>query len=163
MSNSGSAIKDLYGNWIELRGVTKDLLSQLSADELRTRFDRPGLNTIVKHLEEMLDVEAAYLKSMSSGDVDFSGVKDVKEYAGDSTIKDLQARFRKADMRMKEIIEGKNYKSKVDFGYPLPVIRIFAYLLAHEAFHQGQIALAMYGKEIPVPESWVAQWALPKD
>lgn len=161
MSCNSEQISGLADAWIEMRSLTIKGLDQLGPDLLSKKLPRPGLNTILKHFDEMLNVGAVYIRALTEGSVDFSTVPGVDEFPGGTKWADLKQRG-KADLAAFKAL-GTEFRSSVSWeDEDMPASQIFVYLISHETLHQGQISAFLYAVGAEPPEAWRAQWAMPQ-
>ncbi len=62
------------------RQLTYDILNQLSDEELKKTWTRPGLNSFVKNIKEMISVENAFITAIDNEDMSFDNVPDVFDF-----------------------------------------------------------------------------------
>lgn len=62
------------------RQLTYDILNQLSDEELKKAWTRPGLNSFVKNIKEMISVENAFITAIDNEDMSFDNVPDVFDF-----------------------------------------------------------------------------------
>jgi len=143
------------------RKLTYDLLEQLTEDELRRSWPRPGLDTFAKHFQEMAAVQTAFVNALSSADMDFSNVPGVFSFA-DEAKEALRKQLHDADALLATTLNGKQIAATVNWeGMHLPVDQHFTNLISHEVFHQGMMTMVLYQFGLPIPASWITSWALP--
>lgn len=143
------------------RRLTLDLLEALSAQELERKWPRPGLDTFSQQIQEMAQVQLACVTALRTGVMDFSPVPAVTDFPGGVGKEHLRELLKEADGKLEGALQGPIKASIRWDDMELPVEAHLTNLLAHEVFHQGQMAMAMYLLKIQVPESWRLSWALP--
>ncbi|HEX6949641.1 MAG TPA: DinB family protein [Nitrospira sp.] len=159
---SQNVLVRLHQTYVLYRQLTFDALNGLEESELSRSWPRPGLDTFAKHLAEMAAVEGVFVEALTSGRVDFSSVPDVFEF--ENVSKDtLRSALKEADTRLENAVNGSTAKG-VSWGEGelLTIEQHFASIIAHEVFHQGMMAMAFYFLRLPLPESWVVNWAMPQ-
>lgn len=70
-------LNQVVDDWRYLRNNTKAFINELTDEELNRKMPRPGIDTFMKHFEEMCDVEQAYLDACISGFMEFDCVKEM--------------------------------------------------------------------------------------
>lgn len=155
-------IEDFKAVWDEARQRTLDLLDLLTETDLERKMTRPGLDSISKHLQEMLAVDHCYVNAMLSGKIDFSGVPDVFSFDKHRNPSELKIDFSQARKKLEKTINSKRIVHEIDwFGDKISLLQLMMNMLAHEVFHQGQLTAHMFATQIPIPSSWTSSWALP--
>jgi len=146
------------------RRLTYDLLEQLTEEELQRQWPRPGLDTFSKHFQEMAIVQLAFISALTVGEtgvMDFSSVPDVFAFSQENDKAKLKHLLTAADQKLADALNGEvNAVVRWD-DIEIPVEGHLNNLVSHEVFHQGQMTLALYLLQLPIPESWQFNWALP--
>jgi uncharacterized damage-inducible protein DinB len=143
------------------RRLTYDLLEQLTEEELQREWPRPGLNTFSKHFQEMASVQLAFISALTTGVMDFSSVPDVFAFPQENDKSKLKHLLTVADQKLEAALSGEvNAVVRWD-DIEIPVEGHLNNLVSHEVFHQGQMTLALYLLQLPIPQSWQFNWALP--
>ena len=75
----------LIEDWNFIRGNTISFIESLSDEQLKSAFPRPGLDSFLKHFQEMCDVQEAYLDACETGEMAFEKVKENDEYSNEAT------------------------------------------------------------------------------
>lgn len=157
-----SAVTELLTSFEANRKLTYDLIEELNPDDLHRPLPRPGLNTFAKHFDEMAAVQRAFVDGATCGEMNFENVPDVFAFE-DADKEALQARLREADELMRRRLTETSARTTVTWdGAPLSIEKHLASLIAHEVFHQGMLAMAMYALAVRIPASWIDSWALPQ-
>jgi len=158
-------LESLLEMWKLNRSFTQDILKEVSPELLKKDLPRPGLNTILKHIEEMLSVEECYVQAMSTGVMDWSNFPDTFSFLGTSDPSELLRKMDAAADRLTSIVLKGEYQKFVKWEDESMSIEIhMTNLITHEILHHGQFIAFMYVAGIPIPESLAANWALtPQD
>ncbi|CAK2534009.1 putative damage-inducible protein DinB [Vibrio crassostreae] len=155
-------IDGLLETFRENRKLTYALLEHLSEEQLVVTFQRPGLDNVSKQIQEMADVQGAFVEALFSGTIDFSTVPEVFDYRTSGSKSALLAYLQAADDKMETAIQASTMHPSVNWdGDSIDVCSHLCSLIAHETFHQGQLAMALYWLGIELPEIWGTMWAMP--
>jgi hypothetical protein len=150
----------LLKEWEFIRGCSRSFVTQMSDADLDRKLPRPGLDTLRKHFEEMIDVQNAYTAAIGTGVMKFSGVPN-SEYGGDLPTEELLERMASADRRLAAALETVTPDDQVEwFGEKLDLLGHLATLISHEAMHVGQAIAFCYALDMPIPEAVEKNWAL---
>ncbi|KGO15607.1 MULTISPECIES: DinB family protein [Clostridium] len=145
------------------RQLTYDILNQLSDEELKKTWTRPGLNSFVKNIKEMISVENAFITAIDNEDMSFDNVPDVFDFSGDLNRDKLLDGLKESDERLEKCINNiKGNKVIKWYDISIALETHLTNLIAHEVFHQGMMAMALYQFGIDIPKSWIESWALPQ-
>lgn len=154
-------LNQLLEDWSFLRKNTLEFIDVLTDSQLTMAMPRPGINTFMKHFEEMCDVEAAYLDACISGQMEFDCVKENDEYRGDSSKTDIINRMAEQDKRMEMILRECDLAEVMWDEDDIKTINSqLRNLCIHEALHLGQLIAFAYTMGISIPEYVVDSWAL---
>jgi len=156
-----NSIKSILDAWNESRELTWDLVNSILDDHLLKVQNRPGLNTVGMHLIEMADVTMGFAKSLQTGKLSLSSIKEV--YSVDEQSKDF---IKNSLEQSDKLVEKATSEVAPDFlinafGEECTVEDILLTLLRHENLHHGQIIAFAFASHIPIPKSWTNSWALP--
>ena len=153
--------KQLVDDWNFIRGNTIAFINSLSDDELVKTFPRPGLDTFLKHFQEVVDVQEAYLDACESGEMVFDKVKDNDEYDNNATRESILAKMKEQDSRVEQIIANCSAKTVAwDEDDIKTVFAQIRTLCMHEALHVGQLVAFSYAIGVKIPDAVVEAWAL---
>ena len=133
-------LNQVVDDWRYLRNNTKAFINELTDEELNRKMPRPGIDTFMKHFEEMCDVEHAYLDACISGTMEFDCVKENDEYDGSSTKADILSVWDEDDVKT--------------------ICSQLRNLCMHETLHIGQLIAFSYAMGISIPKYVVEGWAL---
>ncbi|WP_407375522.1 DinB family protein [Methanobrevibacter sp.] len=154
-------LQQVVADWRYLRENTLAFINSLSEEELKKKLPRPGLDSFMKHFEEMCDVEQAYLDACLSGSMEFDCVQENEDYKGESSKEQIIAKMQEQDERIDKIIQekadGKITWSEDDIKSLNSQLRN---LCVHETLHIGQLIAFSYVMGIAIPEFVVEGWAL---
>lgn len=154
-------LSQLLEDWLFIRKNTLEFLEALTEEELVKRMPRPGIDTFMKHFEEMCDVQRAYLDACITREMSFECVKENDEYEGTTSKKEMIRRMQEQDDRIEMIIE--NY-STTEIKWEDDDVKTLnsqlRNLCIHEALHLGQLIAFAYTMGINIPEYVVDGWAL---
>lgn len=146
------------------RQLTYDILNQLSEDELKVVWTRPGLNSFAKNIREMIAVEDAFVNAINTEKMNFDSVPDVFDFPAEFDKAELLKEMKKSDERFERTINNAKEDISVDwFGMSVSLETHITNLIAHEVFHQGMMVMVLYQFNIAIPESWIESWSLPKN
>lgn len=154
-------LKQVLDDWNFIRQNTIEFISGLSNEELIKKMPRLGIDTFMKHFEEMCDVQTAYLDACENGEMEFDCVKENDDYQGTSSKEEILARMAEQDNRMESIVEKYEAKKIIwDEDDVKTLNSQFRNLCIHETLHLGQLIAFAYTMGIKIPEFIVENWAL---
>lgn len=154
-------LEQVIDDWKYLRSNSKSFIEQLTEEELHRKMPRPGIDSFMKHFEEMCDVEQAYLDACISGSMEFDCVKENDEYDGASTKAEILSRMQIQDDRIETIAnEFADKKIVWDEDDVKTICSQLRNLCIHESLHLGQLIAFSYTMGISIPEYIVEGWAL---
>lgn len=154
-------LAQVLGDWKYLRKNTVAFISTLSQEELIKKLPRPGIDTFMKHFQEMCDVEEAYLNACVSGTMEFDCVKENDEYEGNCTKEEILDRMQQQDDRIQQIIsECEDNTIEWDEDDIKTLNSQLRNLCIHETLHLGQLIAFSYVMGFKLPEYVVEGWAL---
>ena len=146
------------------RVLTYDILDQLSDDELKVVWSRPGLNSFTKNIREMVAVEDAFTNAIHTRDMSFDLVPGVFDFQEEFNRVELLNEMKKSDKNLESSIENSQENISINwFGMPVSLETHITNLISHEVFHQGMMVMALYQFNIAIPESWIENWSLPRN
>ncbi len=154
-------LEQVVDDWKFIRQNTLAFIETLSNEDLVRRLPRPGIDTFMKHFEEMCDVQKAYLDACVSGEMGFEEVKENDEYTGMTSKEEIVEKLSEQDNRIADIV--KNYAtSKIawDEDDVKTLNSQLRNLCVHEALHIGQLIAFAYAMGIRIPEFVVESWSL---
>ena len=155
-------IEELRNTFFENRKLTYSLIDHLTEDQLVEKIKRPGLDSVSKQIQEMADVQIAFVKSIASGEIDFSTVTGIFDYTSINSKEKLVECLKSADKFTEIVFQSGQFKESIDWhGKQINICSHLNSLICHEVFHQGQIVMALYWMDIEMPETWCHTWALP--
>ena len=154
-------LQQVVADWRYLRENTLAFINSLSDGDLKKKLPRPGLDTFMKHFEEMCDVEQAYLDACESGSMEFDCVQENDDYKGESSREQIIAKMQEQDERIDKIIL-ENADSKITWSEDdiKSLNSQLRNLCVHETLHIGQLIAFSYVRGIEIPEFVVEGWAL---
>lgn len=154
-------LAQVLGDWKYLRKNTVAFISTLSQEELIKKLPRPGIDTFMKHFQEMCDVEEAYLNACVSRTMEFDCVKENDEYEGNCTKEEILDRMQQQDDRIQQIIsECEDNTIEWDEDDIKTLNSQLRNLCIHETLHLGQLIAFSYVMGFKLPEYVVEGWAL---
>ncbi len=150
----------LLEDWQNVRNLTKSFIKNLGDTELDKELPRNNLNTIRKQCEELLEVQACYIKALDSGVIKFDGYQD-QTLKGNTSRKNLLKNCNELDSllinKMKQIQENKT----IDwFGEEKTIYYHLSAMISHESMHIGQIVAFCYSTDIQIPGDIINNMAL---
>lgn len=154
-------LEQVVDDWKFIRQNTLAFIEALSNEDLVRQLPRPGIDTFMKHFEEMCDVQKAYLDACVSGEMGFEGVKENDEYTGMTSKQEIIEKLSEQDNRIADIV--KNYPtSKIvwDEDDVKTLNSQLRNLCVHETLHIGQLIAFAYVMGIRIPEFVVESWSL---
>lgn len=153
--------KKLAEDWAFIRGNTTAFIEALTDEQLKAIFPRPGLNSYLKHFQEMVDVQESYLDACESGEMAFDKVKENDGYDNDVTRESLLERMRLQDSRVEKLLSEKSDAMVAwDENDKKTISAQVRNLCMHEALHIGQLVAFSYVLGVKIPDSVVEAWAL---
>lgn len=154
-------LQQVVADWRYLRENTLAFINSLSDDDLKKKLPRPGLDTFMKHFEEMCDVEQAYLDACISGSMEFDCVQENDDYKGESSREQIIAKMQEQDERIDKIIQ-ENADNKITWSEDdiKSLNSQLRNLCVHETLHIGQLIAFSYVMGIEIPAFVVEGWAL---
>lgn len=154
-------LEQVVDDWKFLRQNTLAFIEMLSDEDLARQLPRPGINTFMKHFEEMYDVQKAYLDACISGEMGFEEVKENDDYSGTTTKGEIVKKLSEQDNRIADIV--KNYttnKITWDENDVKTLNSQLRNLCIHETLHIGQLIAFAYVMGVRIPEFVVESWSL---
>ena len=153
--------RQLLDDWKFIRQNTVEFIVSLSEEELTKKMPRLGLDTFMKHFEEMCDVEMAYLDACEAGEMRFDCVKENDEYLGVLSRDEILAKMKQQDQRIDFIIEKCALNNIVWDEEDIKTLNSqLRNLCIHETLHLGQMIAFAYVMDINIPDFIVENWAL---
>ena len=154
-------LRQVVDDWIYLRENTIAFINSLSEEDLHKKLPRPGIDTFMKHFEEMCDVEQAYLDACVSGVMEFDCVKVNDQYEGLCTKEEILEKMREQDAKIEHIVnECAENTITWDEEDVKTLNSQLRNLCIHETLHLGQLIAFSYVMGITIPEYVVDGWAL---
>lgn len=151
----------LIEDWNFIRGNTISFIESLSDEQLKSAFPRPGLDSFLKHFQEMCDVQEAYLDACETGEMAFEKVKENDEYSNEATRENILKKMKLQDERVEALlIEKPDAEIIWDENDTKTISAQIRNMCMHEALHVGQLIAFSYALGIKIPESVVEAWAL---
>jgi len=159
-------VKTLLRGWRETRQLTLNWIEALPLEQLNQELPRPGLNSFMKHIYEMGEVQkiyAAVLKGEKPNMEKVTGLTFGSEKIIDTTKEELKQFLAACDKSFREAVgKVKNWEEKVSvFGIEVPKFGVLELLIRHETLHHGQFIAFGYLLGVQFPQSWIDVWALP--
>ena len=154
-------LSQLLEDWLFIRKNTIEFLEALTEDELVKHMPRPGIDTYMKHFEEMCDVQKAYLDACVTCEMSFECVKENDEYEGITSKQEMISRMKEQDDRIEMIIEKcSSTEIKWEDDDIKTLNSQLRNLCIHETLHLGQLIAFAYTMGINIPEYVIDGWAL---
>ncbi len=142
--------------WCFVRESTKAFLRDLDDGDLDRLLPRKGLDTIRKHLREMLELQKDWVTAIDTHVMRFNDIPDSQVDDSQSSA-ELLADMQEIDAAM----ERARSDTVVEwFGQKKLLSYHMAGLIAHEAMHVGQIIAFCYALDMKIPEQVRKHWAL---
>lgn len=162
----GFGLAILLNGWQETRRLTLDWIDTLSLEQLNQELPRPGLNSFVKHIYEMGEVQKIYANALIGEKPDMEKVTYLTfkaEGVVANTKEELKKFLIECNERFFEAVEKvKDWQQKtLVFGIEVPRWNVIELLIRHETLHHGQFIAFGYILGIQFPQSWIDTWALP--
>lgn len=156
-------VKTLIFGWRETRLLTIDWINFHSIKTLRQKLPRVGLDTYVKHLIEMSEVQKSYVNVLYGKKLKFSEVDKSLLNSDIMTKNQLIRKLRIENKRLYKAIDNiENWSKQVKlFNKNYPLYYVIELLIRHETFHHGQFIAFCYSMNLKFPKSWKDAWALP--
>ena len=108
-------IEELCNTFFENRKITYSLIEQLTEDQLVEKMKRPGLDSISKQIQEMADVQIAFVKAITSGAIDFSTVSDIFDYTSINSKEKLVECLKSADQFTEIVFQSGQFKESIEW------------------------------------------------
>ncbi len=155
--------KTLIFGWREARQLTIEWIKFQSLKVLRQKLPRVGLDTYVKHLIEMSEVQKSYANVLYGKDLDFSQVDKGLLSSNIMTKNQLINKLKIEDKRFYKAVNNiKNWSKPIKlFNKKYPLYYVIELLIRHETFHHGQFIAFCFSMNLRFPKSWKDTWALP--
>ncbi|MGE4555047.1 MAG: DinB family protein [Candidatus Paceibacterota bacterium] len=156
----------LLEGWKETRQLTLDWIDTLSLEQLNQVLPRPGLNSFVKHIYEMGEVQKIYTAVLAGEEPKMDKVTSLTFKSEKIVVKSknkLKQFLNECDENFYRVVSKvDNWEEKVSvFGVEVSKLDVIELLIRHETLHQGQFIAFGYVLDIPFPQSWIDAWALP--
>lgn len=156
-------IKAILGEWEFARMCTKDFLQSLNDENLKKKLIRPELDTFIKHFEEMINVQEAYVNAIKNGKMTFNTMLGNDEFVGKKTREQLIKEMDQLDEELKKAVENIQDDFEVEWeGESKTIASHICALCTHELFHIGQLVAFCYVEGIKIPGDIMESWALSK-
>jgi uncharacterized damage-inducible protein DinB len=152
-----AAIATINDRWRFARGLTRDLLESLDADDL-TFSPGEGLGALGRHFRHLGRVQENYLRGLATGTMAF-GLAGAT-HAGELTRQSLIDYLDRIDAGLDERLATLDPDAAVQwFGQPVGVQEHLTRMANHEVLHHGMfvVYLRLLGRRFPA--SWAA-WGL---
>lgn len=154
---------EIKNTFIENHKLTYDLLNKLENDELILKWERPGLDTFIKHFLEMVLVQDAFCQAINTLEMSFDSVPNVFDFKNDKEKCEIIDLMEAADQRLYSAIDAASENTQINwYGMKIGLYTHIANLIQHEVFHQGMMAMILYKNKIEIPDSWIENWSLPQ-
>ncbi len=159
-NKEGKLSRALLDIWHETRALTYDLIKETPLEKLNEKVDRPGLNTIAKHIYELALVQRDYADVLLGKHADFSNVEGItfrnEEYVARDK-QELVKMLEEADAFFGKVTNSlEDWGKEVSvFGRKMPGYAVIDIATSHETMHQGQFVMICYSLGIKFPKSWV--------
>ena len=146
------SIKGLLDEWLYGRETLKWFIEKLSDDDIDKQLSRKTLNTIRKQCEELLGIQAAYVKALETGLMSFGDFKG-ENVLGNTPKEKLLIRIEELDSLLSNILEEYTGDEKIEwFGKKTIIHSHLAAMISHESMHIGQIIAFCYATNIKIPK-----------
>ena len=150
--------QQILNHWKQLRGMTYDILDQISENDLEKALPFKDSQTLGYQFYCMTGTIETHVKFLPTGIWDewncsLANIENI-------TKEDIVKAMNKADERLLEVLENTEFLEVKDNETPLMRYMI---LVEHEAHHQGQIINFIYALNLPIPKSWEEKWALSRE
>ena len=158
-----NVVKTLISGWRETRSLTIDWINFYSIKKLQQKLPRVGLNTFVKHLIEMLEVQKSYVNVSYGEKLNFLEIGKSLPNPSVMTKKFLIEKLKFEDDRLYKTINNiKDWNKPVElFNKKYPLYYVIELLIRHETLHHGQFIAFGYSMKLKFPKYWKIVWALP--
>ncbi|MEZ4867439.1 MAG: DinB family protein [Caldilineaceae bacterium] len=146
-------------HWQQLRGMTYDLLEQLSAEDLVKRLPFSTSQEIQTQFFCMLGTQESWLSVLQQGKMDdWDCSLQPVPFGQAQSIDQLRAHLARADHALFEALDQLDLLQPIADGHT--PLHHYMVLVEHEAHHQGQLINFIYALDLPIPRSWADKWAL---
>ncbi len=143
--------------WKFARGLSLDLLSSLSRDDLEYS---PGLGMgpLWKQFRHISRVQEDYVAAVVNGSVSFGILNKSSTFnRKKQTLENLRTHLYTCDEEMLRVLSHADPEAPIDwFGEKVRAVEHMWRLVGHETFHHGQWVMYMNGLEKKFPTSWSA-------
>lgn len=151
----------VLNEWKFIRQNTTEWIKVLGDDGLKQPLLRPGLKTFGMHFEEMIEVQKAYIASLTTGIVSFSNYGNNDSFLGMTSSNELLTKMNELDHQLEEQVLSTPNTFEIDLaGMKYSVNGIISALIAHETFHNGQLVGFAYSQGYSIPLFIKKCWAL---
>lgn len=153
-------LSGVYKEWSFARSNTIAFVKELQG-KINKKLNRPELDTIKKHILEMLDVQEAYSEAIETKVMSFASLKENDEFNDEVSIQELLDKINEVDNQMKTRIENAPFDTEILWdGERRTLSSHIAALISHEMFHIGQFVGFCYAQNIQLPKYIVEMWGL---
>lgn len=153
-----SLFQEIKAHWLQLRGMTYDLLGELKSEDLDKKLPFPASQDILYQFNCMIGSQESNIPLITKGV--WEGFSSSLDNEPQKTIEVIKTHMQEADNKLFEALQNTDLLSKYsDGGSP---IMNYMILVEHEAHHQGQLINFIYACDLPIPKSWADKWALSK-
>jgi len=146
-------------SWQHTRGMTYDYLDMLSQEQLALTLPFPESQPLSYQFWCMIGAHESYLRKLKHGL--WQGFACSLDGMGDVTIANIKSQMQKSDTKMAGLLQTLTVDSLLTDGSPAhwAVLQ----MIKHENLHHGQLINYIYCHQLPIPASWVDEWALSRD
>jgi uncharacterized damage-inducible protein DinB len=151
-------LEALLDEWRFGRTNLMAIIENMQDDDLDRIMPRKGLNTIRKHLEELLNIQHDYVEAIKTMEMNFS----IGNYEGNTSKFDLKKVAEKLDKDLIKSVTECNGDEEIKWpeGNNVNIAGHLAAMISHEAMHLGQIIAFCYAMNMPIPQTIVRNYAL---
>ncbi len=153
-----SLLQEVKAHWLQLRGMTYDLLGKLKPEDLNKKLPFPASQDILYQFNCMIGAQESNIPLITKGV--WEGFSSSLDKEPEKTIEVIKKHMQEADSKLFEALQSTDLLKKFSDGSS-PLMN-YMVLVEHEAHHQGQLINFIYACDLPIPKSWVDKWALSK-
>ncbi|MBU1104380.1 DinB family protein [Patescibacteria group bacterium] len=153
-----SLFQEIKAHWLQLRGMTYDLLGELKSEDLDKKLPFPTSQDILYQFNCMIGAQESNIPLITKGA--WEGFSSSLDKEPQKTIEVIKKHMQEADNKLFEALQNTDLLRKFSDGSS-PLMN-YMMLVEHEAHHQGQLINFIYACDLPIPKSWADKWALSK-
>ncbi|MBI4130804.1 hypothetical protein HY468_05785 [Candidatus Roizmanbacteria bacterium] len=149
----------VISHWKQLRGMTYDLMDELTAQDLKKKLPFPESQNILYQFRCMLGAQESNMPMITKGV--WEGFSSSLDQEPVKTLQVIKKHMQKVDEKLFAALKKVDLLKKFKSG-DSPLIN-YMILVEHESHHQGQLINFIFTLNLPIPKSWADKWDLKRN